>query len=130
MTRGTRFPRRPIASALAAAFLIGTLAPVGAQTSRYENKLLELSEILGSMHYLQQICETYDTQTWRSQMISLMRAEGASGDRKSRMTDAFNRGYSRQQDWFSSCTDGASVKVDQFTREGSALTTWLSNNRE
>ena len=130
MTGGPRHLPRPDRFRLAAVILLTQLTSAHAQSTRYESRLLELSEILGAMHYLQQICERYDTRVWRDQMITLMKVEKARGERKSRMTEAFNRGYSKNQDWFSSCTPGANVKVDQFTREGSTLTTWLSENRQ
>lgn len=108
---------------------LATASPLAAQSARYEQNLLRLSEILGAMHYLNQICESFDSKTWRNQMIKLIRVEKAKGDREQRLTASFNRGYSKYQDWFTSCTDGANVEIERFTIEGSELSTWLAKNR-
>ncbi len=116
-------------AALIAGITVATATPLAAQSARYEQNLLRLSEILGSMHYLQQICETFTSKTWRNQMIKLIRVEKAKGEKEARLTAGFNRGYSKYQDWFTSCTDGANVEIERFTREGSELSTWLARNR-
>ena len=124
-------PRSLTAQILLIACLVyaGALSPLAAQSARYEQNLLRLSEVLGAMHYLQQICESYSSDTWRDQMISLMQAEEAEGEKETRLTAGFNRGYRKYQDWFTSCTEGADVMIERFTQEGSELTTWLARNR-
>ncbi len=114
---------------LAACITLATTFQTGAQSARYEQNLLRLSEILGAMHYLHQICKAFDNKTWRDQMVDLIRVEKAKGEREQRLTAGFNRGYSTYQDWFTSCTDGANVEIKRFTIEGSELSTWLARNR-
>lgn len=114
---------------LALAVLAAACAPASAQSARYERNLLRLSEILGSMHYLQQMCGAFDDDTWRRQMVSLMQVEKVEGEREAHLIARFNRGYRKYKDWFSSCTDGARAEIDRHTREGSELTTWLADNR-
>jgi len=116
---------------LAAGLLILALAlPAAAQSVRYERNLLRLSEILGAMHHLQQICGRYDDQNWRNRMLEVMKAERAEGDKKQRLTDTFNRGYTKHQELFTSCTHAADQYIDTFVSEGTELTEWLSNNRQ
>ena len=114
---------------LIAGLIVATTSTLPAQSARYEQSLLRLSEILGAMHYLQQICKAFTSKTWRNQMIELIKAEKAEGEREARLTASFNRGYSKYQDWFTSCTDGANVEIERFTIEGSELSTWLARNR-
>ncbi|WP_208541854.1 TIGR02301 family protein, partial [Bartonella capreoli] len=44
------------------------------QSPPYETKLLRLSEILGSLHYLQNLCST-PTNQWYNYMSALIEAE-------------------------------------------------------
>ena len=53
---------------------------------------MRLAEILGAMHHLQQLCKAHDDQTWRKQMIVLMKAEGARGVKHTRLVSSFNQG--------------------------------------
>lgn len=130
-TRKPRVWARPwTAGALACGVLLGAAVPVAGQSVRYEHNLLRLSEILGAMHHLQQLCGRYDDQTWRDQMIALMNVEAAEGVRKKQLTSTFNRGYNAHQVLFTSCTRAADQRIDMFVSEGSQLTTWLSNNRQ
>lgn len=109
--------------------IIAMTSPLPAESARYEQNLQRLSEILGAMHYLQQICKAFTNKTWRNQMIELIKVEKAKGEKEARLTASFNRGYSKYQDWFTSCTDGAHVEIERFTIEGSELSTWLARNR-
>lgn len=113
---------------LCAALLIGA-PPAFSGSARYEQNLLRLAEILGAMHLLHQLCESEDDSTWRDQMVALLELEEADEEKEERLTAWFNRGYRKYQDWFTSCTEGATVSIDQFTQEGTHLTTWLSKNR-
>jgi uncharacterized protein (TIGR02301 family) len=120
------FSRCAVLSALTFAAVV---SPLAAGSARYEQNLLRLSEILGAMHYLQQICTSFTSETWRDQMITLIEAEKARGDKEARLTLGFNRGYRKYQEWFTSCTPGADVEIERFTQEGSELSTWLARNR-
>lgn len=111
------------------AILVAATAPLSAESARYEQNLLRLAEILGAMHHLQQLCDAYDDQTWRDQMITLMEAEKADEEKEARLTAGFNQGYRKYQERFTGCTNGANIEIDRFTTEGSNLTTWLSRNR-
>ena len=91
---------------------------------------MRLAEILGAMHHLQQLCKAYDDQTWRKQMIVLMRAEGARGIKHTRLVASFNRGYRQAQDVYDSCSKPANTKIDTYTIEGARLTNWLARNRD
>lgn len=119
-----------LATGVIAVLLYGALAlPAGAQSPRYERNLLRLSEILGAMHHLQQVCGKHDDQNWRNQMMEVMKVERVKGDKKQRLTDTFNRSYMQHQELFTSCTQAADRYIDAFVGEGTELTEWLSNNR-
>jgi len=59
----------------------------------YEGDLQRLSEILGALHYLRDLCGAREGQTWRNEMQALVDAEAPSGERRERLVASFNRGY-------------------------------------
>ena len=91
---------------------------------------MRLAEILGAMHHLQQLCKAHDDQTWRKQMIVLMKAEGARGIKHTRLVSSFNQGYRNAQEVHTSCTKPANSKIASYTDEGARLTNWLAENRD
>jgi uncharacterized protein (TIGR02301 family) len=113
--------RRTLIAALL--LLTATAAPSRAQGvgSALEDNLSRLSEILGALHYLRTICNGREGNRWRSEMQQLIEAEGASAERKARMTASFNRGYNGYQQTYRVCTPAAEVAVRRYLDEGSKL---------
>jgi uncharacterized protein (TIGR02301 family) len=103
--------------------LTATMTPVRAQSvgSALEDNLARLSEILGALHYLRGICNGREGTRWRTEMQQLIEAEGASPDRKTRMTASFNRGYNGYQQTYRTCTPAAELAVRRYLDEGSKL---------
>ena len=58
----------------------------------YDDKLLRLAEVLGSIHYLRSLCEAGEGNKWRETMASLLVAEKPGPKRKNRLIAGFNRG--------------------------------------
>ena len=83
--------------------------------------LSRLSEILGALHYLRGICDAGEGNRWRSEMQQLIEAEGASAERKARMTASFNRGYNGYQQTYRTCTPAAELAVRRYLDEGAKL---------
>ena len=52
----------------------------------YDDRLMRLSEVLGAVHYLRELCGANDGQIWRERMQELMNAEGSSALRTARLT--------------------------------------------
>ena len=87
----------------------------------FEAGLLRLSEVLGSLHFLRNLCgEKGDT--WRGQMEKLLAAENPDPARKAQLTASFNRGYRSFEGTYSSCTASATEAIDRYMKEGEALT--------
>src|ERR1044072_2622632 len=59
----------------------------------YEADLQRLSEILGALHYLRDLCGAREGMAWRNEMQALVDAEAPSGERRERLIGSFNRGY-------------------------------------
>jgi uncharacterized protein (TIGR02301 family) len=84
----------------------------------YDDKLMRLSEILGAVHYLRELCGGNDGQMWRDRMKELMDAEGSSALRRAKLTRSFNNSYSRT---YNSCTPSAQTAINRFLSEGAEM---------
>ena len=87
----------------------------------FQAKLERLSEILGAVHYLRNLCGE-KTSVWRDKMDELLSAENPQAERKSRLVARFNRGYRSFASSYGDCTDSAALALKRYTREGEGLT--------
>lgn len=87
----------------------------------YEDQLLRLSEILGSIHYLRYLCDHDEKETWREQMGALLDAEQPDEVRRARMIDRFNRGYEGFRSVYRTCTAAAAESADRYLQEGAKI---------
>jgi uncharacterized protein (TIGR02301 family) len=84
----------------------------------YEGQLLRLSEILGAVYYLRQLCDSDEGSLWRDQMQALIETEHPSPIRRARFVDRFNRGYESYRSVYRSCTPAAATAIDRYMDEG------------
>lgn len=104
------------------ALAIGAAAQSLAPESRpYDDKLLRLSEILGAVHYLRELCGANDGQLWRDRMRELMDTEGSSALRRAKLTRSFNNGYRSYSRTYSTCSTTAQTAIDRFLAEGADI---------
>ncbi len=87
----------------------------------YDDKLLRLSEILGAVHYLRQLCGANEGQFWRDRMKELVDSEGSSALRKAKLTRGFNQGYRSYSRTYNSCTGSAQTAIARFLAEGAEI---------
>ena len=87
----------------------------------FDASLQRLAEILGALHYLRGICGANEGPKWRNEMQALMDAEAPGGDRRARMTTAFNRGYRGYQQTYRTCTPAADLVIRRYLEEGSKI---------
>ena len=86
----------------------------------YQEKLERLSEIIGSVHFLRNLCgET--SNIWRDKMDQLLEAENPASERKSRLVARFNRGYRSFSGNYQKCTPAATAALARYTAEGAQL---------
>ena len=90
-------------------------------TKPYDERLMRLSEILGAVHYLRELCGSNDGQAWRDRMKELMDAEGSTALRRAKMTRSFNSGYRSYSRTYNSCTPSAQTAIIKFLAEGAEL---------
>jgi uncharacterized protein (TIGR02301 family) len=87
----------------------------------YESEMQRLSEILGALHYLREVCGAKEGQTWRNEMQALVDAEAPSGERRERLIASFNRGYRGFQQTYRTCTPAADFAIRRYLEEGSKI---------
>lgn len=109
------------------------LAPTGAlpaapptDSRPYDAKLMRLAELLGTIHYLRELCGAGEGQFWRDTMQELMKSEGFTAIRRSRLTRSFNQGYRSYSRTYNVCTPTARAAIERFLTEGATLSDQLS----
>ena len=106
----------------ATAFGAAGQAALGAADSKpYDDRLMRLSEILGAVHYLRELCGANDGQAWRERMRELMDAEGSTSLRRAKLTRSFNSGYRSYSRTYNSCTPSAQTAIARFLAEGGEI---------
>lgn len=105
---------------------IASAGPVRAQTINadarpYDDRLMQLSEILGAVHFLRELCGNNDGQQWRDRMRELLDAEGTSALRRAKFTRSFNNGYRSYSRTYSSCTQSAQLAITRFLAQGAEI---------
>lgn len=87
----------------------------------YEEKLLRLSEILGALSFLRDLCGAADGASWRNDMSSLLAAEKPPPTRRTRLIARFNHGFETFNAVYRSCTPSAELSISRYLTEGEAL---------
>jgi len=114
--------------ALAMPFVFAAGTAFAQETKPYDDKLMRLSEILGAVHYLRELCGADEGQLWRDRMRELIEAEGTTALRRARLTRSFNKGYQGYSRTYRTCTPSAETAVKRFLTEASQLTENLMKN--
>ncbi len=120
-------PQRAVFSAVLVAIMLlaATLPALNSAwaqaTKPYDPQLLRLSEILGAVHYLRELCGAGDGQLWREQMRTLITAEGSTALRRARLTRSFNAGYRSYSRTYKVCTASAKTAIERFLTEGTEI---------
>src|SRR5262249_59793868 len=98
-------------------------APARAEVAAapFDGSLQRLAEILGALHYLRNICGANEGQKWRNEMQALADAETPSGDRRTRLIAAFNRGYRGHQQTYRTCTPAADLVIPPYLQQAPKL---------
>ena len=87
----------------------------------YEQEMLRLSEILGALHYLRELCGAKEGQLWREQMQQLIEKEEPTPERQAQMIARFNHGFRGYRETYRECTPAAVEAHDRFITEGAKI---------
>lgn len=88
----------------------------------YEDRLLRLSEILGGLHFLRQLCGFGDGAAWRAEMGGLLTSEKPGPVRRARLVSRFNHGFETYHAVYRSCTPSARRAIALYLAEGRRIT--------
>jgi uncharacterized protein (TIGR02301 family) len=113
--------KRVILAGLLATVALGLAAPARAVEAPFEPQLLRLAEVLGSLHYLRNLCGE-EGNRWRSEMEKLLTTENPDPNRRARFVASFNRGYRSFDGVYVNCTASATAAIGRYMKEGEALT--------
>lgn len=106
---------RPLRIALIALLL--AVAPARAIDPPYQAEMERLSEILGSLYFLNPLCRPSASSDWRGEMADLIAFDEPDDDRKQRLTGAFNAGYEAYARLYRVCTVSAEQAMSRLLVE-------------
>lgn len=105
---------------MVAAVSVAGAPAFAASEAPFEQPMLRLAEVLGSLHYLRNLCgET--GETWRKEMEDLLATENPVPERRAKFIASFNRGYRSFDGVYVSCTASATEAITRYMKEGEAL---------
>ena len=81
---------------------------------------MRLAEILGSLHFLRNLCGEKGDQ-WRGEMEKLLQSENPDPERRARFIASFNRGYRSFGGTYTQCTASATEAIGRYMKEGETL---------
>ena len=93
-----------------------------------EERMLQLAQILGSLHYVRKLCEPADGDFWRDRMMEMIRLEKPSVAERDQLTQQFNQGFNDATTRFPTCTQDAKEFAAATARQGEALAQALSDS--
>jgi uncharacterized protein (TIGR02301 family) len=87
----------------------------------YEPQLLRLSEIMGTLAYLRDVCGAHDADAFHAKMTALLSAEATTDARKERLAGAYNHGFQGYALTYRACTPAAHVVIARFLDEAAKI---------
>lgn len=110
-------------------------APPEPPPAIFEPLLIQLSEILGALTFLTELCKgetglgttQLTGEAWRQRMRDLLEAEAHTAGQKERYAGAFNRGYSGYATTYRACTPAGKTAIERLLQDGARIAKDLSN---
>ena len=87
----------------------------------YENRLLRLSEIMGSLHFLTLLCRPNEGAIWHTKMNQILEVEAKTKLRKAKLTERFNSGFGSFQATYRKCTPSAETAMTRYIAEAQVI---------
>ncbi|TIT97027.1 MAG: TIGR02301 family protein, partial [Mesorhizobium sp.] len=97
-----------------------TVQPASPAEAPFEPGLMRLAEVLGSLHFLRNLCGEKGDQ-WRLEMEKLLESENPDPNRRARFIASFNRGYRSFSGTYTQCTPSATEAIARYMKEGETL---------
>ena len=118
--RPARSMRALLRGLLAALFAVSLSTPALAIDPLYQRQMERLSEIMGSLYYLQPLCNA-GSEDWRAQMSELIALDEPEEDRRQRLAGAFNGGYTAFSRFHKQCTPASRTALARLMGEAQKL---------
>jgi uncharacterized protein (TIGR02301 family) len=96
-------------------------APNAAPPPPYEQQLLRLSEMMGALAYLRDLCGAADGAEFRSRMKSLLDADGIAQPQRDLLAGAYNQGFEDYRQSYRACTPAAGEVIARYLAETARL---------
>lgn len=87
----------------------------------YDRDLMRMSEIIGALAFLRDLCAAPDAADWPARMKALIESEGVTPARRDRLAGAYNRGYRGYALTYRVCTPAAHEAAARYFAEGDRL---------
>lgn len=87
----------------------------------YEAQMIRLSEVLGGLAFLRDLCAAGDGDEWRGKMTALLDAEAPNGPRRDKYVAAFNRGFRGYELTYRACTPNARIAIARYLDEAGRI---------
>ncbi|MER9119925.1 TIGR02301 family protein [Mesorhizobium sp. M0954] len=108
-----------LAACLAVSVVVGARPAIAAEAP-FEPGLMRLAEVLGSLHFLRNLCGEKGDR-WRAEMEKLIASENPTPERRARFIASFNRGYRSFGGTYTQCTASATEAISRYMKEGETL---------
>ncbi len=118
--RAAAWGKRALCPLFALLLLVPFTAPVLAIDPPYQRQMERLSEIMGSLYFLQPLCKA-GTEDWRAQMADLIALDEPDEDRRQRLAGAFNSGYEAFARFHHQCTPASREALRRLLGEAQKL---------
>lgn len=116
MGGGSRLRR--LLGGIAVALMLAS--PAHAIDPLYQRQMERLTEIMGSLYFLEPLCKT-GTEDWRAQAAELIALDEPDDDRRQRLAGAFNTGYSAFSRLHRQCTPSSRAALARLLEEAQKL---------
>jgi uncharacterized protein (TIGR02301 family) len=98
-----------------------TPTPTRSEAPPYEADLLRLSELMGALAYLRDLCHDGDGARFRDQIARLIAADTRPQEEKDQLAGAFNRGFGAYRLSYRVCTANARATIAAYLAESQRL---------
>ena len=112
--------RRALIATIVAAGLAFASPGARAAEAPYAASMERLSEILGSLHFLRNLCGENGT-AWRDEMNELLATENPEPELRAKLVASFNHGYRSFDAVYTTCTESAYAAITRYMAEGQKL---------
>lgn len=109
---------RGLLGGIAVALMLAS--PAHAIDPLYQRQMERLTEIMGSLYFLEPLCET-GTEDWRQQASELIELDEPDDDRRQRLAGAFNTGYTAFARLHKHCTPSSREALTRLLDEAQRL---------